>query len=108
MFMNVYFTYTPKKEENNLSYLGNNVDVISEIHDVIPYARQNTDVLVNKENLEKLLKNLKTKKDKLLSITTRNKFHEEKLKNIEEGIEALQLLSDNFDFDKNFLYVFYQ
>lgn len=107
MFMNVYFTATPKKEENNLAYLGNNVDVISEIQGVVPYARQNTDVLVNKEDLEKLLKNLKTKRDKLLSIT-RNKFHEERLKNIEEGIEALQLLSNNFDFEKNFLYVFYQ
>ena len=107
MPMDIYFTATSKKEENNLAYLGNNLDVISEITDVVPYAKSNTDVLVNKEDLEKLLKNLKTKRDKLLSIT-RNKFHEERLKNIEEGIEALQLISDNFDFDKNFLYVFYQ
>lgn len=107
MPMDIYFTATSKKEENNLAYLGNNLDVISEITDVVPYTKSNTDVLVNKEDLEKLLKNLKTKRDKLLSIT-RNKFHEERLKNIEEGIEALQLISDNFDFDKNFLYVFYQ
>ena len=108
MFMNVYLTYTPKIENKYLAYLDHNVDVITEVTDTVPYAKKNEDVLVNKEDLEKLLKNLKTKKDNLLSITTRNKFQEERLKKTKEGIEALQPILDTFDFEKNYLYVFYQ
>lgn len=108
MGMDIYLTATPKSEENNLAYLEDNFDVISEIIDVVPYARINTDFLVNKKNLEKILNNLKTKKNHLLSITIRNKSQEKRLKKTKEGIEALQLISDNFDFDKNFLYVYYE
>lgn len=107
MFMDIHLTARLIYVEDSIAYLKNNVEVISEIIDVVPYAKSNTNFLLNKTDLEKLLKNLKTKRDKLLSIT-RNKSQEEKLKNIEEGIEALQLLSDNFDFEKNFLYVFYE
>lgn len=108
MFMNVYFTYTPKIENKYLAYLDHNVDVIKEITDTVPYAKKNTDVLVNKEDLEKLIKNLKTKKDHLLSITTRNKFQEERLKKTEEGIDSLQLILDTFDFGQSYLYIYYE
>lgn len=107
MEMDVYFTATPKRIESNKGYLENNVDVVLEIINIIPSARITTDILVNKKDLEKLLKNLKTKRDGLLSIT-RNKINKKRLKNIKEGIEALQLILDNFDFNKNFLYIYYE
>lgn len=108
MGMDIYFTSTPKYIESNKAYLENNVSVISEISDVIPYARINTDVLVNKKDLEKILNNLKIKRNHLQNIFNRSNLQEKRLKEIIEGIEALQLISDNFDFDKNFLYVFYE
>lgn len=100
MFMNVYLTTTPKKEENNLAYLENNIDVISELMDVVPYAKSNTDILLKKEDLEKILENLKNKRDTCLSTAQKS--------NIEERVEALQLILDNFDFNKNFLYIYYE
>lgn len=107
MFMDIYITSKPQVEEKYLAYLGNNVDVVSEITDTVPYAKKNSEVLVNKGDLERLIKNLKMREDRMSSLAE-TKFKEQRLKNIERGIEVLQDILDNFDFEKNFLYIFYQ
>lgn len=107
MIMDIHLTARPIYVENSMAYLKNNVEIISEIIDVVPYAKSNTNVLLNKTDLEKLLKNLKTKRDKLSSIT-RNEYKEKKLEQIIKGINSLQPILDTFDFNKFFLYIYYE
>lgn len=107
MFMDIYLTAKPKNVNKNIVYLKNNVEVISQIINVVPYAKSNTDVLLNKRELKRMINNLKEKKDKLLSIA-RNKYQDETLEQTIEGIDNLQLIFDTFDFDKFFLYIYYE
>lgn len=107
MFMDIHLTAKPIYVEDSIAYLENNVEVISEILNTVPYAKSNTNFLLNKTDLEKLINNLKAKRNKLSSIT-RNKSQEKALEQIIEGIDSLQLVLDTFDFDKFFLYIYYE